>query len=104
MPCHTSAVTLFFVRGAGGCVFVVFPHISVVESGNNSAPLLAGNMLEVPRTQDFIERVCRYAFEHVRISWKGKNYFSIVTFAVGAIFIASPVSGVTTTSSMVTVA
>jgi len=33
-----------------------------------------------------------------------KDYFFTVTFAVGAIFIASPVSGVTTTSSMVTVA
>jgi hypothetical protein len=33
-----------------------------------------------------------------------KNYFFTVTFAVAAIFIASPVSGVTTTSSIATVA
>ena len=46
----------------------------------------------------------RHSFQPDRILCEGKNYFSIVTFAVGAIFIASPVSGVTTTSSMVTVA
>ena len=61
-------------------------------------------MPEVPCAQARIERARRHAFEHVRISWKGKSYFLIVTFAVGAIFIASPVSGVTTTSSKVTVA
>jgi len=46
----------------------------------------------------------RHWFEPVRICREGKNYFLIVTFAVGAIFIASPVAGVTTTSSKVTVA
>ena len=39
-----------------------------------------------------------------KLFWKGKSYFLIVTFAVGAIFIASPVSGVTTTSSIDTIA
>ena len=46
----------------------------------------------------------RHSFQPDRILCEDKNYFLIVTFAVGAIFIASPVSGVTTTSSIATVA
>jgi len=45
-----------------------------------------------------------YLLLSVLTAMQEKNYFFTVTFAVGAIFIASPVCGVTTTSSSVTVA